>query len=149
MWWLRRGMFTDRFLQARIMTRPFLSVSLFVRSLVTARPLSGARLVIVRSKRTAGLGTAAAASAKAAADDRTSLSRRVWALALPAIGEQLLALFVGLSDTFLTGHLSSYATAHLGYGQADAVSAVGVASTAVWVVLTSFFAINIGVTALV
>ncbi len=86
--------------------------------------------------------------ASAAISDR-ELRGRVWALALPAIGEQLLALGVGASDTFLSGHLSSYATAHLGYGQADAVSAVGVASTAVWVVLTSFFAINIGVTALV
>ncbi|HLZ21087.1 MAG TPA: MATE family efflux transporter [Ktedonobacterales bacterium] len=77
------------------------------------------------------------------------LRGRVWALALPAIGEQLLTLGVGTSDTFLSGHLSSAATAHLGYGRATAVTAVGVASTAAWVAMTAFFAINIGVTALV
>ncbi len=143
-------MFTDRFLQARMMTRPFLSVSLFVRSLVTAHPLSGAGLVIVRSKRTSSLGIAAPASAaNAAADDRATLGRRVWALALPAIGEQLLALFVGLSDTFLTGHLSTAAMQQLGYGRADAVAAVGVGTTTVWVVLTLFFAVGVGATALV
>jgi putative MATE family efflux protein len=73
----------------------------------------------------------------------------VWALALPAIGEQLLALGVGASDTFLSGHLATTASRTLGYDQATAVAAVGVASTAVWVVLTAFFAVNIGVTALV
>ena len=77
------------------------------------------------------------------------LRQRVWGLALPAIGEQLLALGVGTSDTFLAGHLSTRAIAQVGYGRADALAAVGVASTAVWVVLNTFFAINIGVTALV
>ena len=77
------------------------------------------------------------------------LRGRVWALALPAIGEQLLALGVGVSDTFLAGHLILRATQHLGYGPATAVAAVGVASTAVWVCLTAFFAVNVGVTALV
>ncbi len=78
-----------------------------------------------------------------------NLRRNVWALALPAIGEQLLALGVGLSDTFLSGHLSNAATHHLGYGRTEAVASIGAASTAVWVVLTCFFAINVGVTALV
>lgn len=77
------------------------------------------------------------------------LRGKVWALALPAIGEQLLALGVGLSDTFLSGHLSNAAMAHLGYDRAIAVDTVGMASTAAWVVLTAFFAVNIGVTALV
>lgn len=77
------------------------------------------------------------------------LRGRVWALALPAIGEQLLALGVGVSDTFLAGHLSAHATSVVGYGQATALAAVGVAATAVWVVLNAFFAVNIGVTALV
>lgn len=77
------------------------------------------------------------------------LRRRVWNLALPAIGEQLLALGVGTSDTFLAGHLSTHAIAQVGYDRATALAAVGVASTAVWVVLNAFFAINIGVTALV
>jgi len=78
-----------------------------------------------------------------------ALRRRVWALALPAIGEQVLALGVGLSDTFLSGHLSPAASAALGYGRATALAAVGVAVTIVWIVLTAFFAVNIGVTALV
>ncbi|MGH2486659.1 MAG: MATE family efflux transporter, partial [Ktedonobacterales bacterium] len=78
-----------------------------------------------------------------------ALRQRVWGLALPAIGEQLLSLGVGASDTFLAGYLSSQAVARVGYGQATALAAVGVASTAVWVVLNAFFAINIGVTALV
>lgn len=95
----------------------------------------------------AGAGTrsrteAAQASARA-------LRSRVWALALPAIGEQLLVLGVGTSDTFLAGHLSAAAIARLGYDRATAVTAVGVASTATWIAMTSFFAINIGVTALV
>ncbi len=77
------------------------------------------------------------------------LRSKVWALALPAIGEQLLALGVGVSDTFLSGHLSNSAIAHLGYDRAVAVDTVGMASTAAWVVLTAFFAVNIGVTALV
>jgi multidrug resistance protein, MATE family len=78
-----------------------------------------------------------------------SLKRRVWGLALPSIGEQLLALGVGVSDTFLSGHLSDHAIQSLGYGRATAVAAVGIASTAAWIVLTTFFGINIGVTALV
>jgi multidrug resistance protein, MATE family len=75
--------------------------------------------------------------------------RRIWALALPAIGEQVLAMGVGVSDTFLAGHLTPAAAASLGYGQATAVAAVGVATIATWVSITTFFAINIGVTALV
>lgn len=56
---------------------------------------------------------------------------------------------VGVSDTFLSGHLTRAASAHLGYDRATAVAAVGAASTVVWIILTVFFAINIGVTALV
>jgi putative MATE family efflux protein len=81
--------------------------------------------------------------------DSAALQRRVWKLALPAIGEQVLAMAVGLSDTFLSGHLTDAAARHLGYGRAEAVAAVGGASTVVWVVLTAFFAINVGVTAVV
>src|SRR5262249_58161922 len=65
------------------------------------------------------------------------------------MGEEVLALGVGLSDTFLSGHLSPSASAILGYGRATAIAAVGVAATVVWIVLTAFFAVNIGVTALV
>ena len=77
------------------------------------------------------------------------LKRRVWGLALPSIGEQLLSLGVGVSDTFLAGHLGDQAVHTLGYGRATAVAAVGIASTAAWIVLTVFFGVNIGVTALV
>ncbi len=77
------------------------------------------------------------------------LKRRVWGLALPSIGEQLLSLGVGVSDTFLAGHLAHQAVHTVGYGRATAVASVGIASTAAWIVLTVFFAINIGVTALV
>jgi putative MATE family efflux protein len=80
---------------------------------------------------------------------QAALRQRVWGLALPAIGEQVLALGVGVSDTFLSGHLASGAIARLGYDRATAVAAVGAASTAVWIILTIFFAVNIGVTALV
>lgn len=78
-----------------------------------------------------------------------ALRRRVWALSAPAIGEQLLALGVGVSDTFLSGHLSAYASTRLGYGQATAVAAVGAAAMVTWIVLTAFFAVNVGVTAMV
>ncbi|HUY79311.1 MAG TPA: MATE family efflux transporter [Ktedonobacterales bacterium] len=80
---------------------------------------------------------------------KAQLKRRVWSLAAPAIGEQLLTLGVGVSDTFLSGHLSVYASAHLGYGPATAVAAVGAAGMITWMVLTAFFSINVGVTALV
>lgn len=96
---------------------------------------------------TAPLPAVAKTSRKPLSD--RELRSKVWALALPAIGEQLLALGVGVSDTFLSGHLSNEAIAHLGYDRAVAVDTVGMASTAAWVVLTAFFAVNIGVTALV
>jgi putative MATE family efflux protein len=95
--------------------------------------------------------TVAAAPVQAApeAASKRAIRRRVWALALPAIGEQVLAMGVGVSDTFLAGHLTPAASSALGYGQATAVAAVGVATLATWVSITTFFAINVGVTALV
>ena len=87
--------------------------------------------------------------AKVTDENDAELKRRVWGLALPSIGEQLLSLGVGVSDTFLSGHLSDHAIHMLGYGRATAVAAVGIASTAAWIVLTVFFGVNIGVTALV
>jgi putative MATE family efflux protein len=60
------------------------------------------------------------------------------ALALPAVGEQLLNMAVGLADTFMVGHLG-----------AAAVAAVGLANQAVMLVTTFFFALATGVTALV
>lgn len=102
------------------------------------------------SPSTGALAVAAAATSnKVAAAEDKELKRRVWGLALPSIGEQLLSLGVGVSDTFLSGHLSDQAIHTLGYGRATAVAAVGIASTAAWIVLTVFFGVNIGVTALV
>ena len=114
---------------------------------------SAAAVVAPASALDSTLTTEAQPSAGAKAAPRPlgerELRNKVWALALPAIGEQLLALGVGVSDTFLSGHLSNEAIAHLGYDRAVAVDTVGMASTAAWVVLTAFFAVNIGVTALV
>ncbi len=64
--------------------------------------------------------------------------RRVLALALPAVGEQLLNMAVGLTDTFMVGHLG-----------AEAVASVGLANQAVMLVTTFFAAVATGVTALV
>lgn len=64
--------------------------------------------------------------------------RRVFALALPAVGEQLLNMTVGLVDTFMVGHIG-----------ANAVAAVGLSNQAVMIVTTFFAAVATGVTALV
>ena len=64
--------------------------------------------------------------------------RRVFALALPAVGEQLLNMTVGLVDTFMVGHIG-----------ANAVAAVGLSNQAVMLVTTFFAAVATGVTALV
>lgn len=65
-------------------------------------------------------------------------TRRVLALALPAVGEQTLNMAVGLADTFMVGHLG-----------AAAVTAVGLSNQAVMLVTTFFAATATGVTALV
>jgi MATE family multidrug resistance protein len=147
-------MFTDRLSSARVITRPFLSASsLMMRSYVSTRSLvhGGQQVfgwrkpsqVIALPKNEQG------APQQNGIASQSALSKRVWALALPAIGEQVLALLVGLSDTFLTGHLSTQAMAQVGYGRAEAVAAVGLGATVVWVVLTLFFAVGVGATALV
>lgn len=149
-------MFHHRFSQARVMTRHFLSPSFLMRSFVPMRAMSGTQPSLAAPKAKPSRALAALPSSKsaapandAAARDQAALRRRVWTLALPAIGEQLLALFVGLSDTFLTGHLNTRAIQQLGYGRADAVAAVGVGGNITWVVLTLFFAVGVGGTALV
>jgi MATE family multidrug resistance protein len=63
---------------------------------------------------------------------------RVLALALPAVGEQVLNMAVGLVDTFMVGHLG-----------AQAVAAVGLANQSVMLVTTFFAAVATGATALV
>jgi multidrug resistance protein, MATE family len=148
-------MCSEQFFQTRILTCPFLSTSFFMRSRVSARALRGGWLMIgkppARRKTQQGEMPAInpAASPQQEAGGRRQVQKRVWALAVPAIGEQLLALCVGLSDTFLTGHLRTDAIRQLGYGRADAVAAVGVGTTTVWVVLTLFLAVGVGATALV
>ncbi len=64
--------------------------------------------------------------------------QRVLTLALPAVGEQMLNMAVGLADTFMVGHLG-----------AAAVAAVGLSNQAVMLVTTFFAATATGVTALV
>jgi multidrug resistance protein, MATE family len=67
-----------------------------------------------------------------------SETRRVMDLALPAVGEQLLNMAVGLTDTFMVGHIG-----------ASAVAAVGLSNQAVMLITTFFQAVATGVTALV
>src|SRR5690242_19064667 len=74
---------------------------------------------------------------------------RVFRLAMPAVGEQFLNLLVGLVDTFLVGHLTVAATASLGYGSAQALAAVGLASYVVWTATTLFIAVAVAATALI
>jgi putative MATE family efflux protein len=64
--------------------------------------------------------------------------RRVLSLALPAVGEQVLNMTVGLVDTFMVGHLG-----------AAAVAAVGLSNQAVMFVTMFFAAVATGVTALI
>jgi multidrug resistance protein, MATE family len=64
--------------------------------------------------------------------------RRVLNLALPAVGEQMLNMTVGLADTFMVGHLG-----------AASVAAVGLSNQAVMLVTTFFAAVATGVTALI
>ena len=67
-----------------------------------------------------------------------SLQGQVLRLALPAVGEQLLNLMVGLVDTFLVGHLGK-----------QSLAAVGLANEWVMVATTFFGAVAVGTTALI
>jgi multidrug resistance protein, MATE family len=82
-------------------------------------------------------------------NERTQLRRTVFSLGLPAVGEQLLNLLVGLVDTFLVGHLAAGVAAQLGYGSAQALAAVGIAGYVVWTATTLFIAVAVGATALI
>ena len=81
--------------------------------------------------------------------DLLSLRREVFWLALPAVGEQVLNTLVGLSDTFLVGHLSDAAAASLGYTSAVALAGVGLANQLVWLITVFFMAASVGSTALI
>lgn len=74
---------------------------------------------------------------------------RVFRLALPAVGEQLLNTLVGLADTFLVGHLSAQAALQLGYTSTEALNGVGLANQMVWLVTVFFMAVGVGATAVI
>jgi putative MATE family efflux protein len=89
------------------------------------------------------------AGAGAATLSRSDRRRQVLNLAMPAVGEQLLNTLVGMSDTFLVGHLSASASAKLGYGSAQALASVGLANQIVWIFLVFLMAVGVGSTALI
>ena len=66
------------------------------------------------------------------------LRREVLILALPAIGEQILAMLVGVVDTYLVGHLGP-----------DSLAAVGLANQVIVLAMTVLMALGTGTTALV
>lgn len=80
---------------------------------------------------------------------QSNLRKYVFALALPAVGEQFLNMLVGLVDTFLVGHLSAGASTTLGYTSAAALAGVGLAGYVVWITTSLFAAVGSGTTALI
>lgn len=80
---------------------------------------------------------------------QTSLRWQVMRLALPAVGEQFLNMLVGLSDTYLVGHIAASTQAKLGYGPVEGLAAVGLANYVLWIVTTLFIAGAVGSTALI
>lgn len=68
----------------------------------------------------------------------SSLNRRLFWLAVPALGEQLLVFCVGLFDTWLAGRIDTSAS-----------TAVGLAAYVDWLATLMFNAVGIGTTALV
>ena len=74
--------------------------------------------------------------------------RRVFALAMPAVSEQVLNTMVGLMDVLLVGQLPLTAAKFLGYGSATALAATGLASEMFWTMTILFMAIGTGCTAL-
>jgi multidrug resistance protein, MATE family len=79
----------------------------------------------------------------------TTLRRQVLTLGLPAVGEQFLNMLVGLTDTYLVGHITLAAAAQLGYGSAEALAGVGVGANIMFVVTSIILAGAIGSTALI
>lgn len=74
---------------------------------------------------------------------------RMFSLALPAVGEQLLNTMVGLADVFLVGNLAPATSRALGYDSAAALTAVGLGNQFSWIMMVLFMAVGIGATALV
>lgn len=75
--------------------------------------------------------------------------RRVFDLALPAVGEQLLNTMVGLAATYLVGNMSPSVAAQLGYSSTVALNAAGLGGQFFWIVTVLFMAVGVGSTALV
>lgn len=93
---------------------------------------------------------ATTSQAQLKASDQASERRgRVFKLALPAVGEQVLNTLVGMADVFLVGHLSLTASQQLGYTSASALAGSGLANQLVWLAVVFFMAVGIGCTALV
>ncbi|HMQ29558.1 MAG TPA: MATE family efflux transporter [Chloroflexaceae bacterium] len=90
-----------------------------------------------------------ARGAEGAAPAAPTTRRRVAALAIPAVGEQLLNTMVGLADVYLVGNLSAAATQRLGYGSATALAAAGLGNQFTWLMMVLFMAVGVGATALV
>lgn len=80
---------------------------------------------------------------------RGSQRGAVLRLGLPAVGEQLLGLMVGLVDTYLVGHLSASVASDRGYTRETALAAVGIAGQVAWTLVTLFMAVALGCTVVV
>ena len=88
--------------------------------------------------------TATANAADEAASARRQVRRRVLALALPALGEQLLNFCVSLFDTYLAGRVTTGAHEVGAY-----TTTVGIASYISWLATLVFALVGTGTTALV
>lgn len=82
-------------------------------------------------------------------EDGWALRRRVFGLALPAVGEQLLNTAVGLTDQYLVGHLALGVAAALGYSRAMALASVGLSNLMIWIATTLFMTVAVGATTIV
>lgn len=87
--------------------------------------------------------------AAAALTSGSDLRRTVFLLAMPAVGEQMLNMLVGLTDNYLVGHLDPAVAAELGYGRATALASVGLGNMVAWITTILFMGIAVGATAVV
>jgi MATE family multidrug resistance protein len=81
--------------------------------------------------------------------ERATIRKNVRSMALPAVGEQLLNTFVGLTNTFLVGNLSAEAAAILGYNSTSAIAGIGLGNQIVMLTMILFMAVSVGSTALI
>lgn len=84
-----------------------------------------------------------------AAQGRSSQRSAVLKLGLPAVGEQLLSLMVGLVDTYVVGHLSLAVATANGYDRQIALAATGISSQVTWTLITFFMAVALGSTVVI